>query len=74
MRCRDMRTRVNNIIKLTVGSHDNFRRSPRYKILYQATGVSTGKISPPLHGNFASFGCFGEYVCEVTCPPLFFFF
>jgi hypothetical protein len=30
---------------LKVGSHDNFRRSPRYKILYQATGVSTGKIS-----------------------------
>jgi hypothetical protein len=28
-----------------VGSHDNFRRSPRYKILYRGTGVSTGKIS-----------------------------
>jgi hypothetical protein len=58
--------------RVKVGSHDKTSRISWYKILYQATGVSPGKFSPPLHGNFASFGCFGQYVCKVACPPSFF--
>jgi hypothetical protein len=57
---------------LKVGSHENFFQISWYKILYQAKGVSTGKISPPLHGNIASFGLFGRYVCEMACPSFFF--
>jgi len=39
---------------------ENFFRISWRKILYQATGVSTGKISPHLHGKFASFDCSGN--------------
>jgi len=36
---------LSTVMFFKVGCHDNFRRRPQYKILYQATGVSTGKIS-----------------------------
>jgi hypothetical protein len=59
--------------QLKVGSHDKISRISWYKILYQGTAVSSGKFSPHLHGtNFASFGCFAQYVCEMACPPTFF--
>jgi hypothetical protein len=61
---------TNNNFK--VGSHDKISHISWYKILYQGRAVSTGKFSPHLYGNFASFGCLAQYVCEMACLQIFF--